>query len=45
MYCKRCKVRMRQLGRTFHKQHKWVCPRCGRKRFSGAQYKRSRDGR
>ncbi|MBP7698701.1 MAG: hypothetical protein KA261_12905 [candidate division Zixibacteria bacterium] len=24
---------MKELKRTFHKQRKWVCPKCGRVRF------------
>jgi transposase-like protein len=30
MYCRRCKVKMKEEGRSFHKQRKWICPKCGR---------------
>lgn len=30
MKCKRCKSPMREERRSFHKQRKWVCPKCGR---------------
>jgi len=30
MFCPRCKVKMREEKRSFHKKRKWVCPRCGR---------------
>jgi predicted RNA-binding Zn-ribbon protein involved in translation (DUF1610 family) len=30
MVCQRCKVEMKILRRTYHKQRKWVCPKCGR---------------
>lgn len=33
MTCPRCKVRMKEEKRSFHKQRKWVCPHCGRVRF------------
>lgn len=33
MICSRCKNTMNELKRTFHKQRKWVCPRCGFIRF------------
>lgn len=33
MTCARCRLAMRELKRSFHKQRKWVCPRCGRVRM------------
>ena len=33
MMCKKCHVKMREQRRSFHKQRKWVCPRCGRARM------------
>lgn len=29
MTCPRCRVAMREARRVFHRQRKWVCPRCG----------------
>ena len=33
MYCKRCHIRMEEQKRSFHKQRKWTCPKCGRGRI------------
>ena len=33
MICPRCKTAMKEEKRSFHKQRKWVCPKCGRVRF------------
>jgi len=33
MHCRRCKIKMREIKRAFHKQRKWICPRCGKVRF------------
>ncbi len=33
MTCPKCKSPMKELKRTFHKQRKWVCPKCGCVRF------------
>lgn len=33
MICPRCKTKMTEQKRTFHKQRKWICPKCGRVRF------------
>ena len=33
MRCPRCRSPMKEEKRTFHKQRKWVCPRCGRVRM------------
>jgi len=29
MYCRRCKIKMKEQKRTYHKKRKWICPRCG----------------
>lgn len=31
MYCSNCKVKMKQMGgnRSYHKQKKFKCPKCG----------------
>lgn len=33
MLCARCKTPMKEIKRSFHKQRKWVCPKCGYVRF------------
>jgi transposase-like protein len=33
MICPRCKAKMTDQGRSYHKQRKWICPKCGRVRF------------
>jgi transposase-like protein len=33
MYCKKCKVKMQEQKRSFHKKRKWICPICGRARM------------
>jgi transposase len=33
MTCPRCGAAMKEEKRSFHKQRKWVCPRCGKIRF------------
>jgi hypothetical protein len=43
MYCKRCHIRMEEQKRSFHKQHKWTCPKCGRSRMQ--QMGRKKEGR
>jgi len=39
MHCPRCKVKMREEKRSFHKKRKWVCPRCGRAKMQAAKKK------
>ncbi len=39
MRCPRCKAAMKEEKRSFHKQRKWICPKCGFVRFQ--QIKRS----
>lgn len=36
MTCPRCRATMREEKRTFHKQRKWICPRCGKVRMQKA---------
>jgi hypothetical protein len=33
MMCRKCKSPMKEVKRAFHKQRKWVCPKCGAVRF------------
>jgi len=33
MICRRCKIQMKEEKRSFHKQRKWICPKCGAVRF------------
>ena len=33
MYCDRCKVKMKEEKRSFHKQRKWICTKCSRVRM------------
>ncbi len=33
MYCDKCKAKMVEMGRSYHKQRKWICPRCRRVRM------------
>lgn len=48
MYCKKCKVKMEEQSRSYHKKRKWTCPRCGRSRMqqpherSGGKHKHER---
>jgi len=37
MNCKRCRIKMKEEKRTFHKQRKWICPKCGGVRFQAAK--------
>ena len=39
MTCPRCKTKMKEMKRSFHKKRKWVCPTCGRVRFQQAKDK------
>ncbi|MCW8131902.1 MAG: hypothetical protein KIS92_16265 [Planctomycetota bacterium] len=39
MYCKRCKVKMEEQSRSFHKKRKWTCPKCGRSRMQQGREK------
>jgi len=44
MYCRRCKVRMREQAHVAHKKRKFVCPHCGGARMMGGKEK-ARDRR
>ena len=33
MYCPKCRQKMKEISRAFHKQRKWVCPKCGKVRM------------
>ncbi|HOR28763.1 MAG TPA: hypothetical protein PLS90_04350 [Candidatus Sumerlaeota bacterium] len=37
MVCRHCRVKMKEARRVFHKQRKWICPRCGRARMQTAR--------
>ena len=39
MHCDRCKTKMKEEKRSFHKQRKWICPKCGRVRMQKAKTK------
>jgi hypothetical protein len=39
MICRKCKVNMRELKRTYHKKRKWICPACGRARMQALRNK------
>ena len=40
MFCSRCKIKMKEQKRSFHKKRKWVCPRCGRAKMQTSVKKR-----
>ncbi len=44
MYCRRCKVRMREQAHVAHKKRKFVCTHCGGVRMMGGKEK-ARDRR
>jgi transposase-like protein len=44
MTCPRCRSAMKEQKRCFHKQRKWVCPRCGNVRMQSAFERQSRAG-
>lgn len=33
MMCKKCKIQMKEMKRSYHKRRKWVCPKCSAVRF------------
>ena len=33
MHCKKCKIKMKEERRSFHKKRKWICPQCGKVRM------------
>jgi len=40
MTCPKCRVKMTEEKRSFHKQRKWICPQCGKVRFQQITRKR-----
>jgi hypothetical protein len=42
MFCKYCRVKMREERRSFHKKRKWICPECGRARMQNVEEKREK---
>lgn len=44
MFCRRCKVKMREQAHVAHKKRKFVCPQCGAARMMGGKEK-ARDRR
>lgn len=34
MYCPRCNNKMKETKGTHHKKKKWLCPNCGKIRFT-----------
>jgi hypothetical protein len=45
MYCKTCRVRMREEKRSFHKKRKWICPVCGKARMQSTDNLREKKHR
>lgn len=43
--CRHCRVKMVEQKRSFHKQRKWVCPRCGRARMQQSKQLGKGDGK
>lgn len=37
MFCPKCKIKMKEEKRTFHKKRKWICPKCGKVRMQQLQ--------
>ncbi len=33
VFCPKCRIKMKEESRTFHKQRKWICPRCSKVRM------------
>jgi predicted RNA-binding Zn-ribbon protein involved in translation (DUF1610 family) len=44
MFCRKCKVKMREQAHVAHKKRKFLCPQCGRARMMGGKEK-ARDRR
>lgn len=40
MHCRKCRLKMREEKRSFHKRRKWVCPRCGVARMQSVKLAR-----
>ena len=43
MYCRRCKIKMKEQRRSFHKKRKWICPRCKRARMETVGKQRGKE--
>ena len=41
MFCRRCKIKMRELPHSTHKKRKFLCPQCGSARMMGGKDKAS----
>jgi len=39
LFCPACRVKMKEEPRSFHKQRKWTCPRCGKARMQAVRPK------
>jgi transposase len=40
MICPRCRTPMKEEKRSYHKQRKWVCPKCGKVRMQQPKFRR-----
>jgi len=40
MYCPVCRTKMVEEKRIFHKQRKWICPKCGQSRMQVSKLKK-----
>ncbi len=39
MFCRKCKVKMREMPHSAHKKRKFICPQCGGARMMGGKEK------
>jgi hypothetical protein len=39
MFCRKCKIKMREQAHTAHKQRKFICPKCGGARMKAGKEK------
>jgi hypothetical protein len=39
MFCRKCKIKMREMPHSAHKKRKFVCTKCGRARMMGGKEK------
>jgi len=39
LFCRKCKIKMREMAHSTHKKRKFVCPRCGGARMMGGKEK------
>lgn len=40
MTCPRCRTKMIEQKRSYHKRRKWICPKCGKVRFQEIKEKK-----